>query len=1117
MEDKEERDSDKDNNNKDSTVNQNKNDSEIKDNQPKEEKSNKKEQHQPHFQSNTEPVDQKKSKPKDSELTFEYLNTFLLKSKFISSPLSDSHRICLEFPSVDFNYSKNDLDSTSKKDIFKLESSLYKTDINTSTFYSLFKSLDQKEQYSFEDFKILIQIFSSIFSAFNDDLFKFDLSQDLFAPNHQRIVLLTFTDSELKQAYTERIGKVYQLLSSLSSTDGDVTIRNLLMLFSVFTLFGNISYRTFSIDNYLRNLDAYNKIVISDFKLFLLIHFHVIILFNLTLKKNSIDQMLQSKSKSKKVLQQELLNEIIPSLYYLDNYTADQLLQPNYQSVIMSTALKLNLLCYFNKVNLGIKLNINVLSFDSIKYINNNLKTCEGQLIMDDGLLLNLDKVIFIMSHFYINDFNIHFNYSFGMAVVSTILGAYFPIITLAKAFNANSLWVNRPQDMAIRHDNHEFIGQRNRLLSYNDYLSELDMLLGVLRFNYRLKKAKNKSKSLSKSYWFNFSFNSFSIMTKKELPPNTKHLRDIVITFNQQLFAEEDFVDAFSQPEGLLNFYTEMTKIINELRHFSKYLIGIRLCQNTINNKQLEYYFGLISLMLQYYVHDQLNKQNNIAFAETDFIKPQTTLLINNSLKQKDKINHYKHYAKKYEGEFAISFSALMSSLIELFGEILIHTIKNKKGQFNPKVLLRCFTENTLMIIKEDSSGLIDLIVYLHEGDKARPHHTKIADWIEKVKQSASIINSIQSIKVIMRMKYIGDKSNNSNAIDYIRMILPNVSSLYLIDTKCDLILQEKKAMIHLNPTEDKSDSFSLEMGNSQWKIFIDVMEQCYDVLQYLFDNKIKAYDNLTYVSNKKLLFQFKNGSLNVKKITLNSYDSILNVNFLHEDYSYPLAQIVSDEAIKNDYSLEKLLKLFKEHFYQKLDITEKEIKTILHNKLLKDKYAQRTLVIFKEQMCSLIKEELPIESFGHFRFFPVSLTKKEKTKIEYPVENKAKDVIAFEVGDAQNNFYSQNDIGTLFSITKTMPLLDKLVSDGQLVQSENESSVVKLYIVKHEKLANEIKAHKQAKLKGIKDKQDIKQKENKDMQFQIVNDKNEDSSKEKSEQKPIQNSSYKDKCIII
>ena len=125
----------------------------------------------------------------------------------------------------------------------------------------------------------------------------------------------------------------------------DIQIINIFFLINIFTLFGKLTYNDFSLDSILMNLNEYTSIIINDIKLSLFIHFHVILTFNLALKKLSVENFLDNKKDKKSFF--NFPNKFYPTIYFLNsNLKNEEFSNKKTQLILLLTTFKFYLLPY---------------------------------------------------------------------------------------------------------------------------------------------------------------------------------------------------------------------------------------------------------------------------------------------------------------------------------------------------------------------------------------------------------------------------------------------------------------------------------------------------------------------------------------------------------------------------------------------------------------------------------------------------------------------------------------------------------------------------------------------------------------------------------------------------
>ena len=237
----------------------------------------------------------KHSKHYYEKLNFENFSNLLLETKIISSNLSNEQKMCINYPKIDTEAKKVDnleltlSDEEREHSKNKIKTKICEYNIDINDLYNLFTD----KIYQKENFNTMIKVFISIFNNFNDLVFKFDLNKNEIFSFENKIQIIKLNDRNSKISYESYIQNLYEKLESMNE-EYDIQIINIFFLINIFTLFGKLTYNDFSLDSILMNLNEYTSIIINDIKLSLFIHFHVILTFNLALKKLSVENFLDN-------------------------------------------------------------------------------------------------------------------------------------------------------------------------------------------------------------------------------------------------------------------------------------------------------------------------------------------------------------------------------------------------------------------------------------------------------------------------------------------------------------------------------------------------------------------------------------------------------------------------------------------------------------------------------------------------------------------------------------------------------------------------------------------------------------------------------------------------------
>ena len=284
------------------------------------------------------------------------------------------------------------------------------------------------------------------------------------------------------------------------------------------------------------------------------------------------------------------------------------------------------------------------------------------------------------------------------------------------------------------------------------------------------------------------------------------------------------------------------------------------------------------------------LNK--SITLYESEYISPRFTLVVNNIVKHKDKVQLFNKQLKRFGAAYLQLLTKFYEKYYDLFNTVIVHDEMNNTYPFSARIVLRNFDENELVIIN-NQDGSIDLLVYMYDIEQ-----DKIIEMIRKIRTDSLAKEAVNNVTVVFHKKEFTDASYlGMNPILY----SSNVNDIYIVDTEsnCDCYLSEERiTIVSFNKVEQYFTSI------------INTINVYIDMIEYIsITKRLKCYDNVAIVFGKKI-FVFKNSTLTIKKISDRSNYSIIATNIISSKYSYPLMTVYSHKP--NSFTLKDLVMLF-------------------------------------------------------------------------------------------------------------------------------------------------------------------------------------------------------------
>ena len=964
-------------------------------------------------------------------LNFENFSNLLLQMKIITTNLSNEQKVCINYPKIDTEKKKDlelslsDNDRDNLKNEIKTKICSYK--INFNELYDLFP----ERFYERENFNTMIQVFILIFNNFNDDIFKFDLNNEIYSFQN-KIQLIKFSDNENKKSYEIEIKNLYEKIENMNE-EYDIQIKNIYFLVNIFTLFGKLIYKDFSLDSILINLNEYSSIIINDIKITLFIHFHIITLFNLTWKKLSFDSFLD-KSKKEKKSYLNFPNEFYPTVYFLNsNLKNEEFTNTKAQLILIGNTFKFYLYPYIIS-NLKIAINIKVFSYNSFDWIfsylkfnadlPNNIYNLEKDNLFDHNQFNSL------LNHFfYIKSFSIDLSPNVNQKDLEDLFKKYNNLIISSIYFSADSLKFE------------------DKITEYPliRYFEEIKLLNWVLKYNLKLKNnKKKKDKQLAKYYDFSFSFNSFSIATKKDVSSKDQkeHLRDILIFLHNYHYSEIDLLLCLAQTEKLEMYYNLLLDIIKQFSNFKKYSIGIRLSGSDIKDSELKYYLYIVYLKIQNYLKEHNQIYKNVVFYEEKMISDNFAIILMNYLKIKEQKIYFENSLKKLNQQKIYLLYQYYKELHEYFSETLIVDQTKNFTKFDPYIILNNFNNNKCIIVY-NKYEVMDLYVYVNE--KANEDLLKL-DNITQLMLKLTESDFIREITLIMNYEGI-IKSNywNNN-----KKLFCDKVKIYILNNKNINCLFDKKHIIL---------SYYGEKINNKYELFCKMVCTYFEQIKYITSiKKLKYYDNLVIIYKNKI-YEYKEASFRIKKISKQIEHKIVINEVLKGDNSFPLFIFISGKEIKN-INLEYILFNFENIIYKTQNFSEENFIKFLKNSIEKSLEFYYPLVTNEKYLKYLdiffTKHFLEKELFENEVIFPLNLVKI--TNNLNPIISKK--ITTFEIPFTKLNFFTINDVGKIFGFKKIHLSLEELLNISKIKESDNNK--VDIYETKFEDFANIVRKYK-------------------------------------------------------
>ena len=516
----------------------------------------------------------------ENNLSFENLSSLLNDLSIITHPLSNKQKVCIEYPNIKIENKNINIFSEEAINDDKFLNEEFSINISKNKKYfinpkNLFDEFNKNIPYSFEEFENSLKIFISIFNCFNEDIFKWNLSDfNLF--NDKNVVQFIKINKENKNKINsvDFMNKLYQKhfsvkydsekteiielpinnnkdknniddfekgFSEKDSLDNiktnktnnnlfcyekDNIFRNIFFLMSLFNLMNKFIIKEYNLDNILKNISKFNTYIINDYKILLLIYFHLSVQINLYIKRVKVETFLDIKSKesnSKNNLKEKIVNNFYPNIFFLDyqgkEKANDESELKKEKIILFNIILKLFNITYLTKINTNLNVKIKIFS---ISYFSE----CKSKLIIENSYFIDSNNINYILNFIsnknYVELFCTDLDQKFlivlfeflllsdiNINTLNNLMDIYYPFIIISDYVFFNSL----------ENDN-------NIQYPIDNYLNEITILSWALKI---ILKTITLTKKLK--FAFTFVFNSFNIALKKDINNNNNiNIQDLMI-----------------------------------------------------------------------------------------------------------------------------------------------------------------------------------------------------------------------------------------------------------------------------------------------------------------------------------------------------------------------------------------------------------------------------------------------------------------------------------------------------------------------------------------------------------------------------------------------------------
>ena len=614
----------------------------------------------------------------EDNLSFENLSLLLNNLSIITHPMTNEQKVCIEYPNINIENKNINIFIEEKNFTNKQSSDEFIINLSKTKKYEidprkLYDEFTKKIPYSFEDFKNSLKIFISIFNTFNEDIFKWDLTDFNLFTNNNMIQFLKFNkENKNKTNSFDYLGELYKKHFSITfdfqkteiievcngkndseinndnvddfekdfidkdeikndgnnceknnelySYEKDCVFRNLFFLINLFNLMNKFVISEYNLDNILKNISKFNSYIINDYKILLLIFFHLAVQINLYIKQANVNNFLkikesettEAKNNSKEKI---IINNFYPNIFFYDYQekepTKDENELKKEKIVLFNIILKLFNLTYLTKVNSNLKINIKIFSMRYFSEI-------KSKLILSENYFINTTNINYLFEfisnkqfvELFIQDSKKYFSIvifefillpDIDINIMNNLILIYYPFIKNSDFISFDTLE-----------------NDSNKVYPLNFYLNEIVILSYVLKLIIKAERDTKKSK-----FAFTFVFNSFSVALRKHINnDNAINIQDLMIYMGIYHYNENDMVEYISDDTNYYALYKKYKEILKNCGEYKNYNINIRLFKNGIINKELQYHF--ISLILNILNNIKIKNKTfykNISLYESKFI----------------------------------------------------------------------------------------------------------------------------------------------------------------------------------------------------------------------------------------------------------------------------------------------------------------------------------------------------------------------------------------------------------------------------------------------------------------------------------------------------------------
>jgi hypothetical protein len=728
------------------------------------------------------------------ELNFSLFSNFLLNINFLteSNHKSFLNKLSLlEFPSI--NIENIETKSGVSKELFNNEMNsisefqndckkLFSVNSNVDFYelYNIYKKINfhnelVSSEYTISEFFNLSKILLFILQNFNKEFLLINLQ--IISEDQKKIKIFKLKDRiEEKNDFNQIIDEI---LSEVEDDQLKGFYKNYLSLFNLTTLLGKIKFSS-SNDNSFQsysenNLYYYSYVFLNDLRYFLLISCFILILNNLQTRESDVEAEMKNlfSSRTQRSSKTEF-KDTPPIIYYFENISDEFLENEFFRMILIMNNIKYFI---YNQIwkNCNKKFSINLEVIKNMKILNSPSKIVFNgdldKLILAKYLLISYEDLNFLyFKNINLINFKIYSDNLTSTTELEKLFKKYDNSISKSKYFSLLNFYKDKKEE-----------------ITPELYLHEIDSINIFIKYIYKIYKAKFEKKEN-----FNFLFNHHKFSLSKIEEGVT--MDNIKLHFKFFNLKNEELLGLTNQSSNFSALYFSLKEIIKNLIKFKKLNIEIYLSEN-IENEENKNILHKLALCLQYYIEDKNIK--NLHLEETkNFINTKYTLILNNTIKEKEKKSNFLKKLKHMNNPTLLIFWKYADNLITYFNEIIIHDYIDNQNNFNPVTLLRNFSDNKIIIRNLlNNSYSIDIYIY------TELFYLSIIELVKLIKSESHIGGNIKEISLIIKKQFFEDVIN--------KQFFNSLTSTYsLIDNICiinkspyldyDIFFKDKKLCIY-------------------------------------------------------------------------------------------------------------------------------------------------------------------------------------------------------------------------------------------------------------------------------------------------------------------------------